>query len=114
MRRPHKVFLAPQALSVLKSLYENRGRGPLLFPGLRSVLRSISENTMNSARRRMGYGPDEMTPHGFRASASTLLNEFGKWSVDAIERQLAHIENNDVRRAYAHGENWDDRAKMMT
>jgi integrase len=114
MRRPHKIYLAPQALFILRTLRENRGRGPLLFPGLKSVVRPISENTLNSALRRMGYGPDEMTSHGFRASASTILNESGLWSVDAIERQLAHVENNDVRRAYARGEYWDERVKMMT
>lgn len=113
MRRPHKIHLAPQALAILSTLYKNRGRGPLLFPGLKSVLRPISENTMNCALRRMGYGPEEMTSHGFRATASTLLNESGLWSVDAIERQLAHIENNDVRRAYARGEYWDERIRMM-
>jgi integrase len=113
MRRPHKIYLAPQALFILRTLRENRGRGPLLFPGLKSMVRPISENTLNSALRRMGYGPDEMTSHGFRASASTILNESGLWSVDAIERQLAHVENNDVRRAYARGEYWDERVKMM-
>ncbi|MEJ1968482.1 MAG: hypothetical protein WDN03_07610 [Rhizomicrobium sp.] len=68
---------------------------------------------MNGALRRLGYGQDEMTSHGFRATASTLLNESGKWSSDAIERQLAHIEGNDVRRAYARSAHWDERVKMM-
>jgi integrase len=67
---------------------------------------------MNAALRRLGYGKDEMTPHGFRASASTLLNESGKWGSDAIERQLAHLEQNDVRRAYARGEHWEERVRM--
>lgn len=61
----------------------------------------------------MGYGSDEMTSHGFRASASTLLNESGKWSPDAIERQLAHIDTNGVRRAYARGAYWNERVAMM-
>ena len=60
----------------------------------------MSENTINAALRRLGYGQDEMTGHGFRAMASTLLNEMGKWNSDAIERQLAHADNNSVRRAY--------------
>jgi hypothetical protein len=59
------------------------------------------------------YGQDEMTSHGFRASASTLLNESGKWHPDAIERQLAHVESNDVRRAYSRGSFWDERIRMM-
>jgi integrase len=61
----------------------------------------------------MGFGQDEMTSHGFRASASTLLNESGKWSPDAIERQLAHIDKNAVRRAYARGQFWNERVQMM-
>lgn len=61
----------------------------------------------------MGYGKEEATAHGFRATASTLLNQCGKWHPDAIERQLAHIENNDVRRAYARAEHWEERVKMM-
>ena len=73
----------------------------------------MSENTLNQALRRLGYTGSEMTSHGFRAMASTLLNETGKWHPDAIERQLAHVESNDVRRAYARGEHWDERVRMM-
>ncbi len=68
---------------------------------------------MNAALRTMGFTKDEVTAHGFRATASTLLNESGKWNPDAIERQLAHVEGNDVRRAYARGEHWDERVRMM-
>lgn len=68
---------------------------------------------MNAALRRLGYGKDEVTAHGFRATASTLLNESGLWHADAIERQLGHVENNDVRRAYARGEHWEERVRMM-
>lgn len=85
----------------------------MLFPGVRSGSRPISDNTLNAALRRMGYGKEEATAHGFRATASTLLNECGKWHPDAIERQLAHIENNDVRRAYARAEHWEERVNMM-
>ncbi|TGT57802.1 DUF4102 domain-containing protein [Mesorhizobium sp. M00.F.Ca.ET.170.01.1.1] len=113
MRRPHRVPLSRQAVSVLTSLKEISGGGSLLFPGVRSVSRPISDNTLNAALRRMGYGKEEATAHGFRATASTLLNESGKWHPDAIERQLAHIENNDVRRAYARAEHWEERMKMM-
>ena len=61
------------------------------------------KNTMNGALRRLGYSQDEATAHGFRSTFSTLANESGKWNADAIERQLAHVENNDVRRAYLRG-----------
>jgi integrase len=74
----------------------------------------MSEGTLNAALRRLGYSQDEGTAHGFRATASTLLNESGLWSADAIERQLAHVEGNDVRRAYARGQHWDERVRMMT
>ncbi|CDX20206.1 putative integrase; KpLE2 phage-like element [Mesorhizobium plurifarium] len=113
MRRPHRVPLSRQALSVLASLREISGGGSLLVPSVRSVSRPISDNTVNAALRRMGYGKEEATAHGFRATASTLLNECGKWHPDAIERQLAHIENNNVRRAYARAEHWEERVKMM-
>jgi integrase len=73
----------------------------------------MSENTINGALRRLGYAKDEMTGHGFRAMASTLLNEMGRWNPDAIERQLAHVEGNAVRRAYSRGEYWDERVQMM-
>lgn len=113
MRRPHRVPLSTQAVSILTELREISGDGPLLFPSVRSALRPISDNTLNAALRRMGYGKEEATAHGFRATASTLLNECGKWHPDAIERQLAHIENNNVRRAYARAEHWEERVKMM-
>jgi integrase len=114
MRRPHRVPIPKQALEVLQGLHEFTGSGTLLFPCLRSISRPISENTLNAALRRLGYSKEEATAHGFRASASSLLNESGLWNADAIERQLAHIENNDVRRAYLRGEHWDERVRMMT
>lgn len=113
MRRPHKVPLPAQAIAILKGLHAITGHGRLVFPSVRSAQRCISENTLNAALRRMGYAKDQATAHGFRATASTMLNESNKWNPDAIERQLAHIENNDVRRAYARGEHWDERVKMM-
>jgi integrase len=113
MRRPHRVPLSRQAIAILRELGEVTGVGKLVFPCVRTVMRPISENTLNAALRRLGYSKDQATAHGFRATASTLLNESGKWNADAIERQLAHVENNDVRRAYARGEHWDERVKMM-
>jgi integrase len=74
----------------------------------------MSENTLNAALRRLGYSKEEMTAHGFRAMASTLLNETGKFNPDAIERQLAHQEENKVRAAYTHGaEFWLERVRLM-
>ena len=74
----------------------------------------MSENTVNAALRRLGYGTDEMTGHGFRSMAATRLNEMGKWNPDAIERQLAHQEENAVRRAYtSQAEYLDERRTMM-
>jgi len=84
----------------------------LVFPSVRTYARPISENTVNAALRLMGYAKDEMTGHGFRSMASTLLNEQG-WPPDAIERQLAHIEQNDVRAAYNYAEYLPQRREMM-
>lgn len=108
-----RIPLPAQAIAILKELRHVTGRGEILFPGIRDERRPISDNTLNAALRRLGYAKDEATAHGFRATASTLMNESGKWHPDAIERQLAHIENNDVRRAYARGEHWDERVRMM-
>lgn len=113
MRRPHRVPLAPQSLALLNQLRQFTGHRDLLFPGTRSHLRPISENTLNAALRRLGYGKDEMTSHGFRSSASSLLNESGLWNPDAIEAQLSHVDKNSIRRAYARAEYWDERVRMM-
>ena len=113
MRRPHRVPLSRQALSILEELRVISGKGAPLFPSALSASRPISDNTLNAALRRLGYDKTQMTAHGFRAMAATLLNEMGKWHPDAIERQLGHVENNNVRRAYARGEHWLERVKMM-
>jgi len=115
MRRPHRIPLPAQAVAILKTLHPVTGYGVagLVFPGLRSVKRPISENTMNAALRRIGFSQEEATAHGFRSTFSTLANESGKWSENAIEAALAHIEPNAVRRAYARGDYWDERVKMM-
>lgn len=108
MRLSHKVPLPKEALDLLGRLRELTGYGELLFPSIRSM----SENTLNAALRRMGYSGDEMTAHGFRATFSTIANESGLWNPDAIERALAHVEKNAVRRPYLRGEHWDERVKM--
>ncbi len=112
MRRDHLVPLPGQALALLEDLRELTGEGAYLFPSLRSWHRPMSENTLNAALRRMGYSGEEMTAHGFRASFSTLANESGFWNPDAIERALAHVEKNEVRRAYARGEHWEERLRL--
>jgi integrase len=114
MRREHQIFLARQATEILVELQKITGHRKLLFPSFHGSAKPISENTLNAALRRMGYGQDEMTSHGFRASASTLLNESGKWSADAIERQLSHVESNTSRGPYSRGVYWEERVKMMS
>lgn len=111
-RMPHIVPLSHQALEVLSELQPLTGSGRYLFPGLRSVSRPMSENTVNGALRRLGYCKEEMTGHGFRSMASTILNEQG-WNRDAIERQLAHGERDAVRAAYNYAEHMPERCKMM-
>jgi integrase len=114
MRDPHIVPLSRQALAILKELQPLTGHGRYIFPSARTPNgdRCMSENAVLAALRRMGYGKEEMTGHGFRSMASTLLNEQG-WHRDAIERQLAHAERNAVRAAYNYAEHLPERRKMM-
>ncbi|WP_372530280.1 tyrosine-type recombinase/integrase [Sphingobium abikonense] len=113
MRRPHRVPLSTQVIALFEQLWELTGTGRYCFPSFRSPLRPMSENTVNAALRALGFSQEEMTAHGFRAMAATLLNETGKFNPDAIERQLAHMETNAIRRAYTRGEYWDERVRMM-
>lgn len=112
MRKPHYVPLPRQAVALLEYLKNLTGSGSRLFPSLVSASRPMSENTLNTALRRMGISKDEMTSHGFRATFSTLANESGLWNPDAIERALAHVDGNAVRRAYARGEHWEERVRL--
>jgi integrase len=112
MRQEHVVPLSRQALAIFKEGEGVRGHSKYVFPALRTWLRPMSENTLNAALRRMGYSHDEMTSHGFRSTASTLLNESGKWSPDAIERALAHKDGDNVRAAYHRGTHWAERVQM--
>ena len=109
MRRQHIKPLPKKAVAILRDLHKHNGDGKLVFPSVRSRLRAISENTMNAALRRMGYATDEATAHGFRASASSLLNESGQWTPEA---ELAHVGADLVRRAYHRAQYWDERVKM--
>jgi integrase len=111
-RAEHVVPLSEQALDVLARVRDLTGDGQYVFPSIRTYLRPMSENTVNAALRRLGYASDEMSGHGFRAMASTLLNESGKWSPDAIERSLAHKDKDAVRAAYHRGTHWQERVEM--
>ncbi|WP_234180362.1 tyrosine-type recombinase/integrase [Sphingopyxis sp. NFH-91] len=112
MRKPHHVPLSTQAIALFRELHEISGPQGFVFPGVRTRARPMSENTINAALRRLGYSTDEMTAHGFRAMASTLLNESGAFSPDAIERALAHGDRDKVRAAYHRGAHWKERVEM--
>jgi integrase len=112
MKEQHIVPLCTQAIEILNELSAYTGSGKYLFPSLRSISRPMSENTLLAALRRLGYTSAEMTGHGFRSMASTLLNENG-WNRDAIERQLAHAERNNIRAAYNYAEYLPERRTMM-
>lgn len=112
MRRPHDIPLSEQAAAVLQDIWSVSEGGDLVFPSIRSNRKPLSENALNSALRRMGYAKDEMTAHGFRSSASTILNE-RRYDIDVIEAVLAHQEENAVRRAYNRARYWPERVKLM-
>ncbi|RFC67412.1 tyrosine-type recombinase/integrase [Mesorhizobium denitrificans] len=107
-RRDHVKPLPRQVVEILKPLQEKSG---LVFPGA-MVGKALSENTFNSVLALLGYGKERATAHGFRASASTMLNESGLWNHDAIEAELAHVDKNEVRRAYNRGAYWEERVRM--
>jgi len=112
MKQPHTVPLSRQVLFLLQDLRSLARSSEYLFPALHTTSRPLSDNTLNVALRRLGFEHDEMTSHGFRAMASTLLNESGLWHPDAIERALAHGERDRVRAAYHRGAHWDERVRM--
>lgn len=112
MRQQHLVPLADQAVAVLRDIRPLTGRGRYVFPSPRSTDRPLSDNAITAALRRMGYTGDQMSWHGFRAMASTLLNETG-YPPDVIELQLAHQERNEVRAAYNRAQRLEERRKMM-
>ena len=113
MRRPLCVPLSRQAVAIIREIAPVTAAGRYVFPCQGKRDKPMCENTLNLALQRLGFGGGRMTAHGFRAMASTLLNESGKWNPDAIERQLGHIDANSVRRVYARGEYWEERKRMM-
>ncbi|MDZ4139874.1 MAG: integrase arm-type DNA-binding domain-containing protein [Erythrobacter sp.] len=112
MRKDHLVPLSRQSIEILEDLRTLTGPDGYVFPSIRSRKRPMSDNTINAGLRRLGYSTDEMTAHGFRAMASTLLNESGKWHPDAIERALAHGDSDRIRAAYHRGAHWKERVVM--
>jgi integrase len=112
MRKAHHVPLSRQAVVLFREMQATTGPTGYVFPSIRTRTRPMSENTINAGLRRLGYASDEMTAHGFRAMASTLLNESGKWHPDAIERALAHGDEDRVRAAYHRGAHWKERVAM--
>lgn len=112
MRAPHDVPLSNQALLVLREVWPLSEHGGLVFPSIRSPKRPLSENAMNAALRRMGYGKDEVTAHGFRVTASTILNA-RNYDADVIEAVLAHQDKNSIRRTYNRATYWEQRVTLM-
>ncbi|WP_150293094.1 tyrosine-type recombinase/integrase [Sphingobium estronivorans] len=113
MRRLHAVPLSDQVVAYLHELRQFSGPEGYVFPAFHTTRRPMSENTMNVAFRRMGYSSDEVTAHGLRTTASSLLNQSGLWHPDAIERALAHGDSDAVRGIYNRGQYWDERVRMM-
>lgn len=112
MKRPHAVPLSRQALDVLRELQTVTGKNRWLFPSRWDKAKHETGQVLNLALRRMGYGPAVMTAHGFRAMAATTLSEQG-WPSEAIERQLAHVDKNQVRAAYQRSDLLTERRKML-
>ena len=112
MRRPHDVPLSSQALTILGDIWPLSNNAELVFPSVRSNLQQLSENAFNAALRRMGYTKDEVTSHGFRVTASTILNSRG-FDPDVIEAVLAHQDRNAIRRAYNRASYWEQRIELM-
>jgi integrase len=112
MRKPHAVPLSNQAVTLLRELERHSGGVEYMFRG-QGKKGPISENTLNQAYKRMGFGSNEVTPHGFRTTASTFLNETGQWNKDAIEKALAHKDTDAIRAIYNRGTYWTERVQMM-
>ena len=113
MRDPHVVPLASQAVAILRELQPLTGGGRYVFPGGHSPRRPMSENAVLAALRRMGYAKDEMSGHGFRAAARTILDEVLHFRPDYIEHQLAHAVKDPNGRAYNRTSHLPERRKMM-
>jgi integrase len=112
-KNDHRVPLSRQAVEIIRELRTISRGSKFVFQNGRTITRCMSNSAMLSALRRMGYAKSEMSVHGFRASASSMLNESGLWHRDAIERQLSHEDDDAVRAAYARADFWSERVKLM-
>jgi integrase len=112
MREPHNVPLSRQALEILKAVWPLNEEHELVFPSLRSHKKPLSENAFNSVLRNMGYPQDKATAHGFRATASTILNS-RRFDRDVIEAALAHQDQNEIRRIYNRSLYMPERTQLM-
>jgi len=108
----HAVPLSAQSVELLRSLVGLSNHSDYVFPSARTKVRPMSENAINGALRRLGFAGSEMTAHGFRTTASSLLNESGRWNPDAIERALSHKDKNAVRGTYNRSPYWNERVEM--
>lgn len=113
MGRPHIVPLSRQAVALLANLQPITGKGEFVFPSERGGKRCMSENTLRAALRTLGYSNEQMTPHGFRHMASTLLHESRQWRSEVIEAQLAHADKNAIRAVYNAAQYIQERKEMM-
>ena len=113
MKNDHLMPLAAQAVQILRSIHPLTGHGKFVFPSIRTSERCMSENTVNAALRSMGYSKEVMTAHGFRAMASTILDEVLSERVDLIEHQLAHMVKDPNGRAYNRTAHLPARPEMM-
>jgi len=106
------VPLSRQVVALLREIHQLTGGGRFVFPSELTPSRCMSENTVNTALRRLGYTKEEMTGHGFRSLASTRLHEMG-YNSDVIERQLSHCERNGVKASYNFAQHLPERRKLM-
>ena len=113
MENEHIVPLPIQAMALLKAIHKLTGSGSYVFPSARGGTRPLSDNGLRTALRAMGYTNEQVTPHGFRATARTMLDEVLKHRVDIIEQQLAHAVKDPLGRAYNRTTFLDDRVSMM-
>jgi len=113
LRRPHDVPLSKQAVAVIATMDAYRGTGDVVFRSMMSGKKHLSENSMNSVLRRIGFTQDQHTAHGFRSTASTLLNESRQFRGEVIEMQLAHKDKDSIRAIYNRAQYWDERVPMM-
>ena len=111
-RHPHEVPLSQQALAVLDNVLSFLDGADLVFPYIRSKERSLSNNAFNAVLRRLGYTKDEMTAHGFRVSANSILNSRG-YNPDVIDAVLAHQDPNPIRRTYNRARYWKQRVTLI-